>query len=129
VEELLKLIGLEKRRDHRPDELSGGEQQRIGIAVALANDPPILLADEPTGELDRETGQQILSLLRKLRDQYAKTIVIVTHDLRIGEIADHVMMMVDGRIASEASGPEFMKKEKALSDMQELKQTEVKDMG
>jgi putative ABC transport system ATP-binding protein len=122
VEELLKLIGLEKRRGHRPDELSGGEQQRIGIAVALANDPPILLADEPTGELDRDNGEQVLSLFRKLKDQYAKTIVIVTHDLRIGEIADRVMMMVDGSIASEISGSEFIQKEKALSDMQELKQ-------
>jgi putative ABC transport system ATP-binding protein len=128
VEELLKLIGMEKRRDHRPDELSGGEQQRIGIAVALANDPPILLADEPTGELDRDTGEQILSLFKKLKEQYAKTIVIVTHDLRIGEIADRVMMMVDGTIASEISGSEFIQKEKALSDMQELKQNKIKNI-
>lgn len=115
AEALLKLVAMEDRARHKPDELSGGEQQRIGLATALANDPPIVLADEPTGELDSETGQQILNLFKKLRDDYKKTVVIVTHDQRIGEIADRVMTIVDGRITGEMSGAEFH--EKRLSSL------------
>lgn len=107
AEELLKLVGMEARAEHKPDELSGGEQQRVGLAVALANDPPVLLADEPTGELDTATGQQILLLFKQLRDQFGKTVVIVTHDQRIGRIADMVMTIVDGRITGSISGSEF----------------------
>ena len=110
TEELLKLVGMEARANHKPDELSGGEQQRIGLAVALANDPPILLADEPTGELDTATGHQILMLFKELRDKYGKTILIVTHDQRIGQIADTVMTIVDGRITGSVSGNEFTAK-------------------
>ena len=108
TEELLKLVGMEQRAGHKPDELSGGEQQRIGVAVALSNDPPIVLADEPTGELDSETGQQILHLFRQLRDDYGKTVVVVTHDQRIGKIADSVMTIVDGKITGEIPGAQFM---------------------
>jgi len=104
---LLKLVDMQPRANHKPDELSGGEQQRIGLATALANDPPILLADEPTGELDTANGQQILHLFKKLRDEHKKTIVIVTHDQRIGQIADTVMTIVDGRITGSMSGKEF----------------------
>jgi putative ABC transport system ATP-binding protein len=107
TDELLKLVGMEARAQHKPDEMSGGEQQRVGLAVALANDPPVLLADEPTGELDTATGHQILMLLKQLRDQFGKTIVIVTHDQRVGQIADTVMTIVDGRITSSISGNEF----------------------
>ena len=107
---LLKLVDMESRANHKPDELSGGEQQRIGLATALANDPPILLADEPTGELDTANGQQILHLFKKLRDEHKKTIVIVTHDQRIGQIADTVMTIVDGRITGSMSGKEFASK-------------------
>jgi len=107
TDELLKLVAMEARAQHKPDELSGGEQQRVGLAVALANDPPVLLADEPTGELDTATGHQILLLLKQLRDQFGKTIVIVTHDQRIGQIADMVMTIVDGRITGSISGNEF----------------------
>jgi putative ABC transport system ATP-binding protein len=107
TDELLKLVAMEARAQHKPDELSGGEQQRVGLAVALANDPPVLLADEPTGELDTATGHQILLLLKQLRDQFGKTIVIVTHDQRIGQIADMVMTIVDGRITGAISGNEF----------------------
>jgi len=115
ADELLKLVGMEARADHKPGELSGGEQQRVGVAVALANDPPILLADEPTGELDSATGHQILMLFKQLRDQFGKTVVIVTHDQRIGQIADTVMTIVDGRITGSISGKEFAAKVLAAS--------------
>lgn len=111
TDSLLKLVDMQPRADHKPDELSGGEQQRIGLATALANDPPILLADEPTGELDTVTGHQILLLLKQLRDEFKKTVVIVTHDNRIGEIADTVMTIVDGKITGETSGASFATKE------------------
>ena len=107
TDELLKLVAMEARAQHKPDEMSGGEQQRVGLAVALANDPPVLLADEPTGELDTATGHQILLLLKQLRDQFGKTVVIVTHDQRVGQIADTVMTIVDGRITGSISGNEF----------------------
>jgi len=113
---LLKLVDMEPRGPHRPDEMSGGEQQRIGIATALANDPPIILADEPTGELDTVTGQQILHLFKRLRDEYKKTVVIVTHDQRIGQIADTVMTIVDGRITGTMTGAEFLEKAKLLAN-------------
>ncbi len=110
ADELLALVGMTERAKHKPDELSGGEQQRIGIATALANDPSIILADEPTGELDTETGHQILMLFRRLRDEFGKTVIIVTHDQRIGQIADSVMTIVDGRITGETSGEAFHEK-------------------
>lgn len=107
--ELLGLVGMEQREDHKPDELSGGEQQRVGLAVALANNPPIVLADEPTGELDTATGLQVLHLFKQLRDEYMKTVIVVTHDRRIGQIADRVMTIIDGEITGEMSGVEFAK--------------------
>src|SRR5207244_5889801 len=85
--ELLELVGMTQRASHRPDELSGGEQQRVAIGVALANDPPLLLADEPTGELDTKTGQEVLDLFRRLNQEFKKTIVVVTHDARVSHIA------------------------------------------
>ncbi len=99
--ELLKLVGLENRAVHRPDELSGGEQQRIAIATALANDPPLLLADEPTGELDTKTGHEILELFRRLNQELKKTIVVVTHDPRVSTIAHRVCQIEDGKIVGE----------------------------
>jgi putative ABC transport system ATP-binding protein len=100
--ELLELVGMTKRAVHRPDELSGGEQQRIAIAVALANDPPLLLADEPTGELDTKTGQEILDLFRRLNQELKKTIVVVTHDARVSHIAHRVLEISDGKIVPGA---------------------------
>ena len=95
--ELLRTVGLEDRADRRPDSLSGGEQQRVAIAVALANDPPILLADEPTGELDSETGRTVLELFRDIARGKGKTVVIATHVPRIADCVHEVLRMVDGR--------------------------------
>jgi len=103
TKELLGLIGLEKRAAHRPDELSGGEQQRVAIAVALANDPPLILADEPTGELDTKTGQEVLDLFQALNRDLQKTVLLVTHDLRVSRIARRVLNMEDGKIVDGGS--------------------------
>jgi putative ABC transport system ATP-binding protein len=95
--DLAAQVGLAARLDHRPPELSGGQQQRVAIARALANDPEILLADEPTGNLDSATGEQIMHLLQKLSGQ-GKTIVMVTHEEDIAAYGDHRMYLRDGRI-------------------------------
>ena len=99
--ELLELVGMTNRAAHRPDELSGGEQQRIAISVALANDPPLLLADEPTGELDTKTGQEVLDVFRRLNQDLKKTIVVVTHDARVAHIAHRILEIQDGKILRE----------------------------
>lgn len=104
TKELLELVGMSKRSVHRPDELSGGEQQRIAIAVALANDPPLVLADEPTGELDTKTGQEVLDLFRRLNQDLGKTIIVVTHDARVAHIAHRVLDIRDGQILGESTG-------------------------
>jgi putative ABC transport system ATP-binding protein len=101
VTEVLNLVGMEKRGNHRPDELSGGEQQRIAIAAALANDPEIILADEPTGELDSESGQKVLDLLKYLNEDQGKTIIIVTHDPRSATISHRSFRIEDGQIKGE----------------------------
>jgi len=97
--ELLELVGLEGRANHRPNELSGGEQQRIAIARSLANSPSIVLADEPTGNLDSRTGQSIMDMLVNLHKKQHKTIVVVTHDVRIAKYAKRVVNLIDGSIA------------------------------
>lgn len=96
--ELLKLVGLEHRLTHRPRELSGGEMQRTAIARALINRPQILLADEPTGNLDHSTGREIVALLRTLNREEGLTIVMVTHDETIAAKADRVIRLADGRV-------------------------------
>jgi len=99
--ELLELVGLGERMDHRLDELSGGEQQRIAISIALANKPSLLLADEPTGELDTATAQTIYDLLRDLNKRLGLTMVIVSHDPGIAKHVDRVVAVRDGKLASE----------------------------
>ncbi len=96
---LLKKVGLEKRMDHYPNQLSGGEQQRVAIARALANDPDILLADEPTGNLDSKTGQEIINILQKMnKERKNMTLVIITHDLSIAKILKRKVYLRDGVI-------------------------------
>jgi putative ABC transport system ATP-binding protein len=105
VTELLQYVGLSARADHRPSQLSGGEMQRVAIARALANRPAILLADEPTGELDATTGREILDLFRRL-NRDGTTLLVVTHDERLAAEAGRVVHMLDGRIVAEdGSGP------------------------
>jgi putative ABC transport system ATP-binding protein len=102
--ELLERVGLEKRRSHRPSELSGGEQQRVAIARALITRPTILFADEPTGNLDSKTGGEILDLIRSSVDEYGQTTVMVTHEPRAASIADRVLFLADGLIERELHG-------------------------
>jgi putative ABC transport system ATP-binding protein len=93
---LLKEVGLEERLEHQPDELSGGERQRVAIARAFANDPELVIADEPTGNLDSVTGTKIMKLLKKLHKKEKKTIVVVTHDPNIAEYSEEIVNIKDG---------------------------------
>jgi len=108
--EALGLVGLADRADHKPAELSGGEQQRVAIARALVNKPEIILADEPTGNLDSERAAEVLALLRQFNREHGQTIVLVTHDSEVGEACDRVIKMRDGRIrdAGQSTGTPVM---------------------
>ncbi|HET8547882.1 MAG TPA: ABC transporter ATP-binding protein [Bryobacteraceae bacterium] len=99
--ELLKLVGLADRTEHLPEELSGGERQRVAIARALSIYPPILLADEPTGNLDTQTGSEILSLIRDLHRQLGSTVLIVTHDRGVAESCERTIALRDGRVVED----------------------------
>ena len=101
LDELLAKMGLDKRRDHRPAELSGGEQQRVAIARSLVSRPTILFADEPTGNLDSKTGGEILDLIRDSVDSYGQTTVMVTHEPRAASTADRILFLSDGLIVKE----------------------------
>jgi putative ABC transport system ATP-binding protein len=103
VEELLETVGLKLRMNHKPDELSGGEKQRVAIAAALANDPPIVIADEPTGDLDTETGAKIVEFLLSVNKDMGKTVLIVTHDPQIARRTDRIYRIMDGKIISVQS--------------------------
>jgi len=103
VEELLSAVGLLERRNHKPDQLSGGEQQRVAIARALANDPEIILADEPTGNLDSSTGERILDLLIDLSKEHKKTLIYVTHSNKQAILAQRQLVMNDGTIIKDLS--------------------------
>jgi len=96
--ELLRLVGLAERYHHKPSELSGGQQQRVAIARALANDPSIILADEPTGNLDLTTGEEIITLLKQLSQDRGVTIISATHDIKMLNVSDRVVWIRDGRI-------------------------------
>ncbi|MBU5676514.1 ABC transporter ATP-binding protein [Alkaliphilus sp. MSJ-5] len=101
IDEVLEAVGLGDRKDHFPAQMSGGEQQRIAIARAVAKNPALLLCDEPTGALDFETGIKILTLLKEINKKYNKTVVIITHNVPIGEMADRLIKMRSGEIIED----------------------------
>ena len=101
MNELLKLLGLEERRNHHPSELSGGQQQRVSIGRALANKPSIILADEPTGNLDSKNSKEVLELLKYCAKKYNQTLILITHDINIAKSADRVITIEDGEIISD----------------------------
>lgn len=98
IGELCDILGLSERKNHLPSELSGGQQQRVAIARALSNDPKLILCDEPTGNLDKKTGAEVIELLRKINRKFGKTVLVVTHDMSIAKEADRQIQIEDGRI-------------------------------
>ncbi|MGI9657504.1 MAG: ABC transporter ATP-binding protein [Gaiellaceae bacterium] len=117
ITELLDKVGLSDRRTHRPSELSGGQQQRVAIARALANRPTILFADEPTGNLDSKTGEEILTLLRDSVDTYNQTTLMVTHEPRAAAMADRILFLADGVVVRDIGSSTAAE---VLSVMEEL---------
>ncbi len=101
IDEIVKLLGIEKRLSHLPGALSGGQQQRVAVARALANKPAVILADEPTGNLDTKTGKEVLELLRIVQRMYHQTLIIVTHDMAIARTADRIITIKDGLVAED----------------------------
>lgn len=101
LNEMLKTLGLEKRRNHLPNELSGGQQQRTSIGRALITNPTIILADEPTGNLDSKSSDEIIALLKKTNKELKQTIIMITHNMEIAKIADRIIKIEDGKIVEE----------------------------
>lgn len=102
AQELLELLGLEDRMHHRPNQLSGGEQQRVALARALANDPPLLLGDEPTGNLDTFSSEVVMGALKNVREQLGTTVIIVTHDMDMASQMERIVSLIDGKIAEDS---------------------------
>ena len=102
LDELITVLGLEKRRTHLPNELSGGQQQRTSIGRAMITNPAIILADEPTGNLDSKSSDEIVALLKKSNKEYKQTIIMITHNMEIAKIADRIIKIEDGKIVGEA---------------------------
>jgi len=105
--EILKMVGLQDRALHKPAEMSGGQQQRVAIARALANNPAILLADEPTANLDLHTGEEIIELFARLRDELGVTVVTATHDLKMLKMSDRIVWIEDGLIKRVSTADEM----------------------
>jgi putative ABC transport system ATP-binding protein len=108
LDELLNSLNLYDRRTHLPNELSGGQQQRVAIGRAMVNKPPIILADEPTGNLDTQNTEDVMNLLIKAVRERNQTLVLITHEPEIAEMADRVLRLEDGRIASDTMNPAAM---------------------
>ena len=121
VQELLSIVGLTDRASHKPEELSGGEQQRVAMAAALANDAPLLLADEPTGELDTVNAKIVVDYLVKVKKELGKTIIMVTHDPSIARAADRILRIEDGVIKMALTPSEVIAEEKAVSYIDQLR--------
>ena len=121
IEELLEIIGLTERANHKPEELSGGEQQRVAIAVALANDAPVILADEPTGELDTVNSKIVVDYLVKVNRELGKTIIMVTHDSSVARAADRILRIEDGVIKMALTPTEAIAEEKAVSYIDQIR--------
>ncbi len=121
VQELLEVVGLQTRANNKPEELSGGEQQRIAIAAALANDAPVLLADEPTGELDTANARMIVEYLTKVNQELGKTIIMVTHDPSVARASNRILRIEDGLIKTSLAPSEVIVREKAVSYVDQLK--------
>jgi putative ABC transport system ATP-binding protein len=122
VQELLGIVGLADRAHHKPEELSGGEQQRVAIAAALANDAPVLLADEPTGELDTANAKIVVDYLVKVNRELGKTIIMVTHDPSVARATDRILRIEDGVIKMAVTPAEVMVEEKATSYVDQLRE-------
>jgi putative ABC transport system ATP-binding protein len=127
VKNLLNVVGLTPRTDHKPDELSGGEQQRVAIAAALANDAPVLLADEPTGELDSATAKIVVDYLVKVSQELGKTIVMVTHDSSVARVAHRILRIEDGMIKAALTPAQISEPAAAVSYVDQLR-ARVADM-
>ena len=121
VKQLLETVGLTERANHKPDELSGGEQQRVAIAAALANDAPVLLADEPTGELDTVTAKVVVDFLVKVNKELGKTVIMVTHDPKVARVADRILKIEDGTIKAALTPAQIVKEEGAISYVDQLR--------
>lgn len=121
VKMLLEVVGLSPRAHHKPDELRGGEQQRVAIATALANDPPVLLADEPTGELDTSNARMVTEYLVKVSREFGKTIVMVTHDPNVARAADRIMRIEDGAIKETLEPTRLLEATKPSSYAEQIK--------
>jgi putative ABC transport system ATP-binding protein len=123
LEELLNLVGLIDRRTHKPDQLSGGEQQRVALARALITRPAILLADEPTGNLDSKTGTAIMELIRKSSQEFGQTVIVVTHDAKAAAYAKRVVFLKDGQITHQHFPEEALPMEERLRGLMEILQS------
>ena len=117
VEEALAAVGMLERAKHRPTELSGGQQQRVAIARALATHPSVILADEPTGNLDSKTGTEVMEILKKLNADFGTTIILITHDADIASYANRVIKIHDGKVAGDSSKTKGRKKKVAREDV------------
>jgi len=118
---LLNIMGLTQRMDHKPDELSGGEQQRVAIAAALANNPPVILADEPTGELDTVNARMVTEYLMKVNKELKKTIIMVTHDSSVARAADRIMRIEDGMIKAFLEPAQVLEEAPTTSYIEQLR--------